>query len=175
MSWSDLPDVREVFKLLRSGRNVAMEDGRPFRALAGNETEFRELFSALGFDLIRHPRDFFYFKADSRYSPTGAKVAVFFFILVEWIADRGEAVEETVFNQSFALSDLPHLIRDRYRAYMAEAGVDGEDGLQNVLRSMVRMGFLRMEDGSAIRFRTPAYRLMDLCTDVLRESGEGPE
>lgn len=174
MILSELPELKEVFKRLRSGRHVSGEDGAIYRALNEHEEEFRVLFDSLGFELLRHRRDFFYFKGSSGYSSFGTRIAVFFFILVESIAERGERLEETLFTQSFLIADLPHFQRERYRKYMAEAGMEDEDSLHNLFQRMERLGFLRREDEHSLRFRTPAYRLLDLCTEVLGESGEEP-
>ena len=63
---------------------------------------------------------------------------------------------------------------------MKEAGIQGEEGLQDVLRSLERYGFLeRMGDG-AFRFRPPVLRFVDLCHLILERArpgetdGEGP-
>lgn len=173
MIMSELPELKEVFGRLRSGRHVSSEDGAIYRALAEHEDEFRILFDSLGFVLLRHSRDFFYFKGSSGYSSFGTRIAVFFFILVEWIAERGDRLEETLLTQSFLIADLPHFQRERYRKYMAEAGMENEDSLHNLFQRMERLGFLRRENEHSLRFRTPAYRLLDLCAEILPD-GEEP-
>lgn len=172
MILSELPELKEVFKRLRNGRHVSSEDGATYRALAEHEEDFRILFDSLGFVLLRHRRDFFYFRGSSGYSSFGTRIGVFFFILVEWIAEKGEQMEETLFSQPFLIADLPHFQRERYRKYMAEAGMEDEDSLHNLFQRMERLGFIRRDNEHSLRFRTPAYRLLDLCTEVLGESGE---
>lgn len=172
MILSELPKLKEVFNKLRSGRHVSGEDGTIYGALAEHEEEFRALFDSLGFVLLRHRRDFFYFRGSSGYSSFGTRIAVFFFILVEWISEKGQRLEETLFTQSFLITDLPHFQRERYRKYMSEAGMEDEDSLHNLFQRMERLGFIRRENEHSLRFRTPAYRLLDLCTEVLGEIGE---
>ncbi len=168
MSWTDLAHLGEVFDRLRSGRHVSRDDTPIFRDLTEHEDEYRELFTALGFELVHHVRDFFYFRSDARYSHSGARMAVFFFILVEWLSDRGDAIEETLFSRPFDVSELPHLDQKRYRTYMEEAGAGDEESLGNLLKQMERYGFISREGERIIRFKAPAYRLLDLCAEVLK-------
>ncbi len=161
--------IREAFEKLRSGCHLSIEDGECYRALADNEKDFTSLFASLGFALINHRRGFFYFKGGSGYSSFGSKVAVFFFILVEWISDSGGQVEEYLFNRLTMTSDLPHLKRDRYKQYMADAGIETEDSLGNLLKRMERLGFIRFQSEGIFRFKNPSYRLLDLCSEIIEE------
>lgn len=172
MSWSELPRIGDIFDRLKNGRHISTDDGALYKALAENENEFRDLFASLGFSLVHHDRGFFFFKSDARFSQAGVRIAVFFFILVEWLSDRGEPLEEALFTRLFSSAELPHLEQKRYRAYMSEAGVDDEDSLDNLLRQMERSGFIRSEGERVFRFRTPAYRLLDLCAEALRDGAE---
>lgn len=176
MSWTaDLAHLEEVFDRLRSGRHLSRDDAQVFRDLTEHEEEYRELFAALGFELVHHVRDFFYFRSDSRYSHLGARMAVFFFILVEWLSDRGDAIEEALFSNPFEVTELPHLEQKRYRAYMEEAGAGDEESLGNLLKQMERYGFISREGERIIRFKTPAYRLLDLCAEVLKTNVQGSQ
>jgi hypothetical protein len=104
---------------------------------------FQDLFDHLGFHLEAHPRDFFYFLGQGSLSDAGARMAVFMFILLEALWDQGKSVEEDIMIRTFSLADMPHLKSDRYRAYLKESGIDGEEGLELVIRNMERFGFLR--------------------------------
>lgn len=173
MNPSELPELEAVFENLRSGRHISSTDGSLYRALADNEEEFRTLFESLGFNLVRHPRDFFYFRGGGGYSSFGTRISVFFFILVEWLAERDERLEEALFTREFAIPDLPHFQRERYRRYMAEAGMENEDSLLNLIARMERLGFVNRKGERSFGFSHPAYRLLDLCMEVLeRGSGE---
>lgn len=169
----DLPQLEEVFEALRRGRHLALRDGELFSAVKKHEEAFTELFERLGFQLVRHPRDFYYFRDTSNFTDTTARIAVFVFIMVESLADRGEPVEETVMTRRFDLEDLPHRQSDRYLAYMAEAGVTSVDDLTNVVRAMERYGFARRTGESSFEFQTPIYRFLDLCMEMAREDGGG--
>ena len=162
-----LPQLAEIFNELRRGRHLCPEDGALYYALRDHIDSFRDLFRHLGFRLEFHSRDFYYFRGEGSLSDTASRMAVFFFILMEHLAGRGEAVEEGMMSGTFAVADLPHLNSDRYRTYMHEAGVDDEEGLLTVIRNLERFGFLQRREGH-FRFRSPAYRFFDLCLEILR-------
>jgi hypothetical protein len=164
-----LPKLKEVFEVLRRGRHLCPEDGDLYWALRDHLEAFTDLFSHLGFRLVAHPRDFFYFEGEGSLSEVSARMALFLFILIEHLADQGLAVEEGLMTRAFSLPELPHLGSDRYRAYLKEAGVEGEEGLEGILKNLERFGFARRTGGTGFRFRPPAYRFLDLCHEVLRK------
>ncbi|HRW77307.1 MAG TPA: hypothetical protein P5207_01440 [Candidatus Sabulitectum sp.] len=168
MSGEELPLIKELFERLRTGRHVYHADGECYRALCGNEEEYREFFASLGFTLTRHQRDFFYLQGSGGGS-FSAKAAVFFFILAEWVSDNGESVTEALFESPVPLNKLPHLERERYRKYMAETGVDSEETLTNLLNRMQRLGFIELQGAEGIIFREPSYRFLDLCAEITTE------
>ena len=96
-------------------------------------------------------------------------MAVFTFILVESLADQGKQVEETLMTHTFTVIELPHLSTDRFIAYMRDVGVTSLDDLRQVLKNMRRLGFVEMVGDDLFRFRTPAYRFLDLCSELAAE------
>lgn len=168
----ELPHLEEVFEALRRGRHLTLRDGDLYHALKKHEDRFSGLFERLGFKLVRHRKDFYYFHDSSNFTDTTARIAVFMFILVEWLADQGEPVEETVLTRRFELDALPHLQSDRYRAYMTEAGVNEPGDLLNVVRIMDRFGFARRTGESTFSFERPIYRFLDLCMAMRKKSEE---
>ncbi len=167
-----LPYLAEVFEALRRGKHISMKDGDLFHALKQHETVYEQLFSKLGFKLVRHARDFFYFLDNTNFTDLSARIAVFMFILVEYLADNGETVEDTIMTRRFAYKNLPHLHGERYQAYMREAGVLTAEDLAAVVRTMERFGFTRRMDAETFHFDVPIYRFLDLCMDMAAESEE---
>jgi predicted transcriptional regulator len=53
---------------------------------------------------------------------------------------------------------------------MLEAGMPTEEELRQTLRTMERFGFLKMEGPDSFRFKAPAYRFLDLCMEIFKES-----
>ncbi len=172
MKWKDLPLKRELFGKLKSGRHISMDESEMYRALSEHEDTFRDFFGSIGFSLIRHSRNFFYFEGTGS-GTFSTRAAVFFFILVEWLSDQGSSVTESLFGQLTQVDKLPHLDRDRYRKYMLEAGIDSRDSLLILLKRMDKLGFIHMEEERAFVFKTPAYRFLDLCNEIkAEETGE---
>jgi hypothetical protein len=162
-----LPHLAEVFDLLRRGRHVCAFDGAPYRALAAHEEEFTSLFAALGFQLQAHPRGFYHFRtSQARPSEAASRMALFVFVLVEWLAGRGREIEPSLMNDPFDLDDLPHLASERHARIMREAGVADADDLDRVVAQLERFGFAA-RSGRSFRFRPPAYRFLDLALEVL--------
>lgn len=162
-----LPNLKEVFDRLRRGRHICAEDGVLYHALRDNTSAFSDLFKQLGFRLENHPKEFYYFHGEGDLSETTSRMAVFVFILMEFLANQGEAVEQGIITKTFALEELPHLKSERYRTYMKEAGIEDEEDLVNVVNNLERYGFAQKKQ-SSFRFRAPIYRFFDVCHRILK-------
>lgn len=165
----DLPNLAAVFDELRKGRHICAEDRELYYPLQRDYDSFRELFHYLGFDLVRHPREFFYFRSDLAFTDPARRVAVFMFILIEHLAAEGLSVEETLTSGYVAIDTLPHHSGSRYRRTMEEAGIT----VDKCILTLARLGFADYSGGNRFRFRPPVYRFIDLCLDVLKKKGSG--
>ena len=168
---ADLPHLKQIFDDLRRGKHLAEGDGPHVHALREQTEAYARLFDALGFSLVHHPRGFFYFAADPSANVTdqAGRMAVFTFILVESLADQGKPVEETLMTHTFNITELPHLTTDRFVTYMRDVGVTSLEDLRQVLKNMRRLGFAELVGDDLFRFRTPAYRFLDLCSELAAE------
>lgn len=167
--------LADLFDRLRSGRHVCADDGPPYLALRADYAMHRDLFGALGFRLVEHERGFYYFQSDAELGKEATELAVFFFVLVEAWGDAGRDIERTAFDPGgHQVAELPHLTRESWRRCMAEAGVPDSDALADTVRKLDRYGFAERLDDFRFRFRTPAWRFLDLCADVWREAQEQP-
>jgi hypothetical protein len=175
LAFPDWPHLREVFEALRRGRHLSARDGDLFQALKQHTDAFEKLFDQLGFRLEHHPRDFFYFRNQADLTDLSSRMAVFLFILIEWLADRGDPVEETLLTRIFAIDELPHLQSERYCAYMKEAGVLSTDDLVKIIQTLERFGFARRREGHSFSFETPVYRFLDLCIELAAEATDCEE
>lgn len=158
-----LPELAAIFHALRRGRHISSADGGIFTHLCNHYEAYRNLLDELGFTLKRHPREFFYLEDSSHFTDIAGKMALFVFIMVENIADRGLPVEDSLMTGSFAIADLPHFSSDRYRSLMREADVATPEQLANVISSLERHGFIRNLPDEKFAFLTPAYRFLDIC------------
>jgi chromosome condensin MukBEF MukE localization factor len=169
-----LPHLREVFDLLRGGHHVSSADGPLWLALRDGLEDYQSLFEALGFRLEAHPRGFFYFQGREEVGKEARALAVFFFIIVEWLGDEGRDIESALFEKSISIATLPHLITDRYRRLMSEAGIERQEDMTGLLRRLVQLGFATRVSDDAVSFETPAWRFLDLCTAIAKEATQDP-
>lgn len=165
----DLPFLDEMFRSLSRGRHICAEDGKLYHALYDNFDLYHKLFDVLGFRLEAHPRDFYYFRGekDKSISDASSRMALFIFILMEFLEGQGEPVAESILIREFTIADMPHFSTERYRIYMKESGIADHDGLEGVVNNMDRFGFA-VRKGGAFRFRSPVYRFFDICHSILQ-------
>ncbi len=167
---ASLPHLAAVFEQLRRGRHICVFDAELYRALSQNEDKFVALFTALGFELVFHRRDFYYFRSRQKLSESATRMALFVFILVEWLSNRGQDVEESLLNDTFLVDDLPHFTNERHKRIMNEAGVETNEDLDRVVAQLERFGYAsRPPAGTTFQFRPPVCRFLDICLDVLAE------
>jgi len=165
-----LPHLDEIFDRLRKGHHLCGDDGPIYLALRTYFVSYQELFRSLGFDLVQHDRGFAYFQSQADLGKEATALAVFFFVLVEYWGDAGRDIEEAAFDPvGHRVPDLPHFERDSWRQCMVDAGVAGQDDLEKVVQNMERYGFAERFGDDRFRFRPPAWRFLDLCSQVLEE------
>lgn len=162
---TELPHLAEVFDLLRKGRHVCEEDHRVYFALRQHFEDFRRLFDALGFELVRHERKFFYFRASGELGTGAGQMVVFFLVLIEALGDEGRDIHAAIFDEEHRLADLPHFRQERHRRLLAEIGIRSDDDLDTQLQRMERYGFAETT-GDTFRFRAPVWRFVELCYEA---------
>jgi hypothetical protein len=165
-----LPQLKDIFDKLRQGAYITHEQGPMHAAIAENYEGYRDYFEPLGLNLIRHPRDFFFFHTESAEGtpPAGslAPMAVFCFILIEAASNEGRPVEEYLLTERFSISGLPHLKSDRYKAHMRAIEVEDEAGLRKLIKSMATKGWAEYNSDDDFRFLRPFHRLFDKCQEI---------
>lgn len=163
----ELPHMKNVFDALRKGRHICPDDGGLFIALRDNRDEYENLFTNLGFRFREHPRGFFYFSGDSQLSEGAERIAVFMFVLIESLATEGHPVEEALMTRRYNPQALPHFQATRPRQYMKDVGLQSPEDLSNLLKNMERLGFVETAPDETFRFRLPACRFLELCTEFI--------
>lgn len=168
--------LSEIFERLRLGRHLCPDDGPLYLALRSDYESYRAIFDALGFTLVQHEREFYYFQSGDDLGKEAASLVVFFFVLIEAWGDNHEDLEMTAFAlEGHALAELPHLTRESWRRCMAEANVSSQHDLEAVVTKMARYGFIERIGDDRFRFRAPAWRFFDLCLDVWQETEEAKQ
>jgi len=166
----NLPNLAEIFEQLRRGRHLCAFDGDLFRTLVAHEDRFTELFSNLGFELVAHHRGFYYFRTRQKPSDAATRMTLFVFILIEWLSNRSQGIEESLLSENFTIAELPHFAGERHTRIMNEAGIENVEDLERILVQLERFGFATRTMGVGFRFRPPICRFLDICLDVLNES-----
>ena len=172
MELHELPSLQEIYTELRKGRHISIEDGAIFSALESHYDDFQNLCTGLGLKLVRHERGFYYLEDDS--APKAAqKIFLFMAILLEHLDDKGFNSNQDLLAIRIDPVRLPHLQHEKYRAVMAEVGVDKEEGVVGVLKSMARYGLAEPDPDQAgiWRLRTGAYRILDVVNMAGRAVG----
>ena len=169
------PYLREVFEKLKNGYHISPEDDVIYAALNGDHyDDYADYFLGLGFTLRKHEHDFYYFdpEADDNNSPRLAKIAVFSFILIDHIANKGLPVEPTLFAESFTLRSLPHFTLDSYRARLEQVGILDHGHLREVVNHLKNVGWAKWIAEDEFRFLRPFHRLLEKCLDLAQQSGK---
>lgn len=174
-----LPHLREIFDHCTRGAHLSPEDEPMFSALTQNPDGFREYaeyFDALGFKLIRHEREFFYFAPDDpgKIPDTLPRVAVFAYILIDHADNQGEPVEEFILGNNFLISSLPHFSLERYQSLLRQVDVHNAADLKRILDQLERVGWLKWIGADEFRFLRPFHRIFDKCIEMSKEVANEP-
>lgn len=167
---NELPYVKDIFDKLRQGAYITHEQGNLHAPLTERYDAYAEYFKPLGLDLVRHPRDFFYFRTETAEATPPPQslppIAVFCFILIEATANEGRPVEEYLLTERFSIAGLPHLTSDRFKAHMKAVGIDDEASMRKLVKSMARMGWAEYFPDDTFRFLRPFHRVFDKCQEI---------
>ena len=168
------PQLREIFEKLKIGYHISSEDDTVYLTLDDKTDDYADYFAALGFVLKRHTYDFFYFEPETedKNSPRLAKIAVFSFVLIDHIANRGLPVEPAIFSGSFTLTELPHFSLDSYRARLEQVDVMDVGDLRDVINHLKNVGWAKWVSHDEFRFLRPFHRMLSKCLELAEQSGQ---
>jgi hypothetical protein len=171
---TNLPQLRESFDHLTRGAHLSPEDEPLFSSLAASFDAYRDYFAALGFELVRHEREFFYFAPDNpeKVPDTLPRIAIFSYILIDHAANEGRPIEEYILGQNFLVGALPHFTLERYGALLRQVDVHDIADLTRVLDHMERIGWLKWLGPDEFRFLRPFHRVFDRCMALANEVPE---
>lgn len=163
-----LPHLREIFDLLTHGRHLSPEDEPLFSALSTDHAAYAAYFAPLGFNLVRHPREFFYFAPDQdeRISETLPRIGAFAFILIDHLANQGQPIEEAVLGRHFSVNALPHFSLERYSSLLRQVDVHDINDLERILDHLERIGWLKWFGPHEFRLLRPFHRIFDVCIEL---------
>jgi chromosome condensin MukBEF MukE localization factor len=161
--------LSDVFRLLRKGRHICVEDGPNYRIVEQEEDRYRTVLDALGYELIHHAQGFYYIKGGKTFSSRGLQsITIFVFLLFQHLEDNKQGEPDHTWVRSlttkrFLIDELPHFGTQQHRAMMASLELTRATLHQRVLRVLDQLGMLEFIDDRSFRFRSPIYRFVDLC------------
>lgn len=176
--------LASVFTALRKGRHLCRLDGDGFFDLERNTDAYERLFAGLGYQLVRHPREFFFLQGKQRSFVPGDRthaIALFILVLFQHLEDtkfqeEARAWERHLLERSFEISNLPHFTTSGPRKdWMDRAGISRENLRQKVLRVLDQWGIIEFEGPERFRFRPGIYRFVDLCEAFAKEAVWPPD
>lgn len=173
-----LPEKLDLaFQFLSRGRHITIEDGEVWQLLNNSISEYQEVFRALGFELVGDSRGFFYFHGSTRGLSDGTeKLALFIYVLVDWLADNGDNIIESLFAKEYDANALPHLTNDRYKGYMSQVSVSDQKELNLIIKNMNNLGFAKITEQEPLKFRflSPIWRMLETCLNNNLDASEQP-
>lgn len=168
---NQLTHLSSIFDHLKRGCHIGPEDEPEFSALASPTfEEYQAYFAALGFDLVRHEREFFYFEPENPEAipDTLPRIAVFSYIMIDHASNQGRSIEEYIFGQNFLVTALPHFSFDRYTALLRQVEVHDLGDLRGVLNRMEQIGWVKVKGMGVdeFRFLRPFHRVFSKCLEL---------
>ncbi len=158
-----------MFRLLRKGRHICVEDGPNYRIIEQEEDRYHTVLDALGYELIHHAQGFYYIKGGTTFSSRSLQsITIFVFLLFQHLEDNKQGEPDHTWVRSlttkrFLIDELPHFGTQQHRAMMASLELTRATLHQRVLRVLHQLGMLEFVDDRSFRFRSPIYRFVDLC------------
>lgn len=165
----DLPYLAEIFSLFLSGKHISDIDGDIYQAIRKKPSEYESLFAALGYTMVSHTREFYYFTMKGKGNTDIPKqMGLFVFVFIENLDRKSNNLEQSLLTERFDIEELPHLTTERYRDLMAEVKVTDKEKLVSVIESLQKYGFAKLNGPKThFEFLTPVYRFVDQCNRVL--------
>jgi hypothetical protein len=169
---SAMPDFREVFDELKSGRHLcaASETARLWLSYRAAADQWRELFGAMGYELHEEHETYCYVAGDSQAKGIPA-IALFVLVLIRANEGADRDMVDQLTMPIYSLASLPHLADDRHRQVMALAGITSRSDIEGVVKSMRRLGFANGES-SSFRLTLAVRRIVDLCLGFANFAGD---
>ena len=163
----NLQRLQDIFQKLLSGYHLSSDDFGLYHELQDNESDYEQLFSALGYNLQSDSRGYYYFLPETQFlSRPTQTMALIIFVLIEWLADQGKDPVATISKSSLDLPQLCQGLFEKHAHMLKEGGVHSIDDLEKSFNNyFVKYGFAVIS-GAMLRFRPPVHRFLDICAEV---------
>jgi hypothetical protein len=165
-----------IFSEMRGGKHFSANDGEDFFLIEKYETELRDIFSAVGFELVIDQLGFAYINGEKDNlinKKTIQKEAAFFFVLIQWLLEEGKNPVQCIKEQQmYSLNGLPHLSSGSNQDIMRAVEITNDSELASILKGLNKRGFIILST-DYFTLLSPSFRYVNLCYKV--ESSNGGE
>ncbi len=158
-----LTHLADIHKRLTTGYHISEQDFALWQELDSQEQAYSDLFAALGNQLKRDSRGFFYFEVDDATVNMG-KISRLFalttFALVEYFSDLGQDPLRALFDTEITHEILSSILQQQYHLFEQLEVYSATDLKREVANRMIRFGFAKVY-GDNFKLLTPIYRYLD--------------
>jgi len=165
---------KKIFSSMRAGKHFSASDGDLYYQIEKHESELKDIFSAVGFELIINPLGFAYLDGHSDNlvnKKTIQKEAAFYFIFVQSLLEEGENPSQCIKEQQiYSSNTLPHLSIGSNLDIMRAVEVTTDTDLTSLLKGLSKRGFINLYSDS-FHLLAPSLRYIDLCYKIGELSG----
>lgn len=158
-----LPNLADIHKRLTTGYHLSEQDFALWTELDANEEAYSALFSALGNQLKRDSRGYFYFEVDDATVNMGKISRLFaltIYALVEYFADQGQDPLRALFDTEISHEILSSILQQQYHLFEQLEIFSATDLKREVGNRMLRYGFAKTQ-GDHFKLLPPIYRYLD--------------
>jgi hypothetical protein len=169
---SALTHLHDINKKLVTGYHICEQDTVMWQELDQKVDAYNDLFSALGHELKKDSRSFYYF-ASTDSTPNMGKIsraiALTIYILIEHFANTGKDPIRALFDEANDLELMQTLVQLNKNLFDQLEIFSGSDLRKDVYLRMVRLGLAR-EVETGFMLQAPIYRYIDALMEVNEET-----
>ncbi|GAA78467.1 MULTISPECIES: hypothetical protein [unclassified Pseudoalteromonas] len=169
---NELTHLQAINKKLVAGYHICEQDNVMWQELDQHIEDYTALFTALGHDLKRDSRGFYYFGSDES-TPNMGKIsraiALTIYILIEHYANTGKDPMRALFDDVNDLELMQTLVQINKHLFDQLEIFSGSDLRKDVYLRMVRLGLAREVEGGFM-LQAPIHRYIDALMEVNEET-----
>ncbi len=163
-----MKSLMPTYQKLMSGFHITEANISLWQELDQYYIQYQQLFTGLGYTLIKDARGYFYFSSPDTtvtMTKTSRRIALFVYTLLEHWADRGYDPIGALFDQPLN-KDVCRLVYDKNTTVFDQIDINNASDIQNeILKRMVRLGFAK-EQGKEHRLLPSCYRYIDAVMEL---------
>ncbi|MBQ4833210.1 hypothetical protein J8L70_08155 [Pseudoalteromonas sp. MMG010] len=169
---NELAQLQDINKKLVAGYHICEQDMTLWQELDQHLDAYSALFTALGHQLNKDSRGFYYFNSNES-TPNMGKIsraiALTIYILIEHFANTGKDPMRAIFDEVNDLELMQTIVQLNKHLFDQLEIFSGSDLRKDVYLRMVRLGLAR-EVATGFMLQAPIYRYIDALMEVNEET-----